>query len=613
MHGSTERGEFFMDNRKRTALAVVAAVVMAAGAMIASLEPAMAAGSSEGAAEAEAQTAPIKAADVYAATDYAIDWKSATAKTITLNGSSIEVKGTGVAASGSTASITASGIYVISGKLTDGSITVNVDKKKDTGVIYLVLNNAQINSKTSAPIWIYEGKKVVILLADGTSSTVTAGSAVVQNADGEPSAAIYSKADLTITGNGKLTVDADFNDGITSKDDLKITSGTIIIDAVSDGLVGKDGVSIAGGTFTINAGKDGIRATNDKDEGKGSVVIHGGTFTIKAGGDGIQAYSLLQIEGGDFSITTGGGYPGRSISTGNEGFGPKMPTAAAATATADESMKGIKAEKKLVINAGNISISSYDDSIHSNYDIEINGGTIEARSGDDGVHAENSLTVNAGNLIISNSYEGLEGAIITINNGNTYVNSTDDGFNVNVNGGKLVINGGSLKIVAGGDGLDSNGSIVMTGGTAYVDGPTASNNGSLDYQGSFLISGGTLVASGSSGMAQAPSSSSSQPSVLMYYTNTQAAGTAIVLKDASGDKVVEFTPSKQYSSVAISSPLLKVGSTYTLYSGGKELVKLTLSSITTYMSETGPIAQQMGPGGKTGGQMMPPGGMIKRP
>ncbi len=592
-------------------LAIMAAAIMATGAIIASLEPVAAAGLSE--AAAVAQTAPIKASDVYAANDYAIDWKGAVTKTIALNGSSVEVKGTGVTASGSTVSITASGIYVISGKLADGSITVNVDKKKDTGVIYLVLNNAQITSKASAPIWVYEGKKVVILLADGTSNSVTGGSEVVQNANEEPTAAIYSKADLTITGNGKLAVDAGFNDGITSKDDLKITSGTITVDAVSDGIVGKDGVSIAGGSFTINAGKDGIRATNDEDEGKGNVIIHGGTFTIKAGGDGIQAYSLLQIEGGDFNITTGGGYPGKSISSGNEAFGPKMPAAASAATETDESMKGIKAEKKLVINGGKISLSSYDDSMHSNYDMEINGGTINARSGDDGAHAENSLTVNGGELAIDNSYEGLEGATITINKGSAYVNSTDDGFNVNVNGGKLIINGGKLKIVAGGDGLDSNGSIAMTGGTVFVDGPTVNNNGSLDYQSSFAISGGTLVASGSSGMAQAPGSSSSQPSVLMYYAGMQAAGTAIVLKDASGSKIVEFTPSKQYSSVAISSPLLKVGSAYTLYSGAKELVKITLSSMTTYMSETGAITQPMGPGGRPGEQMMPPGGMIKRP
>lgn len=605
-----KRGLFVLNGR-RSYIAILAMLVIAVGSFISIIEPVTA--SELAAGDAVAQTAPIKAADVYAADDYSIDWKNGTAKAITLNGSTIAIKGSGATASGSKASITSSGIYVVSGKLADGSITVDVDKMKDNGVIYLVLNDAQINSKTSAPIWVYEGKKVVIILADGTSNTVTCGSSVIQNADEEPSAAIYSKADLTITGNGKLTVGADFNDGIASKDDLKVTSGTIIVDAVSDGLVGKDSVSIAGGTLTINAGKDGIRATNDEDEAKGNVVIHGGTFRIKAGGDGIQACSLLQIEGGDFSITSGGGYPGKSISSGNEGFGPKMPAAASATASSDESMKGIKAAKRLVINGGKVSISSYDDSLHSDYDIEINGGTIEGKSGDDGAHAENSLTVNGGELNIINSYEGLEGATITINKGNTIVNSTDDGFNVNVNGGKLTINGGFLKISAGGDGLDSNGSIVMTGGTVFVDGPTANNNGSLDYQASFIISGGTLVASGSSGMAQAPGSSSTQPSVLMYYTGTQAAGTTIVLKDAGGSKVAEFTPSKQYSSVAISSPLLKVGSTYSLYSGAKELVEFTLSSMTTYMSETGAVAQPTGPGGKAGGQMIPPGGMMKRP
>ena len=192
----------------------------------------------------------------------------------------------------------------------------------------------------------------------------------------------------------------------------------------------------------------------------------------------------------------------------------------------------------------------------------------------------------------------MEGSNITVNGGKLNASSTDDGINVNINKGVLTITGGEVAINANGDGLDSNGSVTMTGGTVYVDGPTENNNGSLDYDGSFTISGGTLVASGSSGMAQAPSTNS-QPSLLMNYNSSQAAGSTITLKDKDGTIVATYTPSKQYNSVAISSPKLLVGSPYTLYSGNTKIIDFTLSTSLTYLSESGVTTkpQNSGPGG----------------
>jgi hypothetical protein len=141
----------------------------------------------------------------------------------------------------------------------------------------------------------------------------------------------------------------------------------------------------------------------------------------------------------------------------------------------------------------------------------------------------------------------------------------------------------------------------MTGGTVYVDGPAGNGNGALDYDGGFTISGGILVASGSSGMAQAPSTNS-QPSILLNYSSTQAAGSVITIKDKDGAIVATYTPSKQYSSVAISSPKLVVGSSYTLYSGTTKIVNFTLSDSLTYLSESGVTTkpQNAGPGGGGG-------------
>lgn len=79
----------------------------------------------------------------------------------------------------------------------------------------------------------------------------------------EPSACVYSKDDLTINGTGTLNVIANYNNGIVSKDDLKVTGGNISVTAVHDGLRGKDSVTVKDGVITVNAGGDGIKSNND--------------------------------------------------------------------------------------------------------------------------------------------------------------------------------------------------------------------------------------------------------------------------------------------------------------------------------------------------------------
>ena len=107
----------------------------------------------------------------------------------------------------------------------------------------------------------------------------------------------------------------------------------------------------------------------------------------------------------------------------------------------------------------------------------------------------------------------------------------------------------------------------MTGGVVVVNGPTEQMNGALDYDGTFILSGGTLIAVGSSGMAQAPTTSSTQSSVLLNISG-QSAGTLVNLQNAAGESILTFAPAKAYSSILFSSPDLAQGTEYTLYVGG---------------------------------------------
>lgn len=518
--------------------------------------------------------------------DAYFDWQSQSYQTINLNQDS--------------AAISKSGIYQITGTLTDGSLVVDIDNNADTGTVYLVLNNASLSSAASAPIYIKDTKKVVLILENGTTNTIYQGSNCVVDGNNEPTAAIFSKSDLTITGSGTLNVTSDYNDGITSKDTLKITDGTLNVQAKADGIVGKDILAVKNGNITVTAGKDGIRSTNDTDSNLGNILITGGTLTITSGKDAVKAKGTLEVDGGTLNIIAGGGYTENTTVHSDNGPGKMGGSSEQTTQTSTdtENINGLCADRSILITQGLLTVSAYDDALNASNDILIKGGTLNLDSGSKGIHSDTSVTIDNGTVTVNHCYEGIEGKNITINDGKITLASNDDGFNVNDSSGLETINGGEISMNVGGDGIDSNGSVKMTDGTVYVNGPTANNNGAIDYDGSFTISGGTIIAAGSSGMAETTGTDSSQPSILMYYSTTQAASTAITLKDSSGNIVAAFTPVKPYTSVAISSPGMKTGQNYTLYSGSTNIVTFTLTDTVTYLNESGITQKQgMNPGG----------------
>ncbi|MGL5259516.1 MAG: carbohydrate-binding domain-containing protein [Lachnospiraceae bacterium] len=414
--------------------------------------------------------------------DYYFDWKSQNYTTIDL-------------ANGNT-TITESGIYKIIGTLSEGSLTVDVDKSSDKETIYLILCNVTISSTQNTPINIMDGKKVVIILESGTENNVLQGH--IQTSDQEfPTAAIYSKADMTITGSGILNITTEYNDGITSKDDLVITEGILNIHAVGDGIVGKDLLAIETATINIVSGKDGLRSTNTTEADLGNIIISSGSFIIDAANDAIQAENVLQINNGQFDLKSGNGFTGVIESSnsfnGGRGMQPNSIVSTASTDNAEtESQKALKAGANLVISDGVFNISAYDDAIHANYNVTIEGGTFNIEAGDDAIHADNNVTIYNGTITITNCNEGIEGGTeVLISNGTLHITSSDDGLNASEQGGTITIEGGNIYIKAGGDGIDSNGNIIFSGGNITFDTSIMSaDNTSFDSSGTITHTGG---------------------------------------------------------------------------------------------------------------------------
>lgn len=539
---------------------------------------------------------------------------------IKLNGDSISADGN-TQVNGSSATIKSAGVYIISGNLYDGQIIVDAGDDDD---VRIVLSGADITCSNSSAVYVKNADKVIISLPEGTQNTLTDGANYVYDdvENEEPSAAIFSKDDIVINGTGALTVNANFNDGIKSNDDIKITGGTLVINSADDGIAGKDMVAVKTAEITVNAEGDGIKSTNSEE--RGYIIIAQGTFNITAGNDGIQAESSMYIEGGTFKISTGGGSQNSSTGSDWGNWGGKdmrgMKQTAADDSETSESAKALKASQDLTVAGGTFDIDSSDDSMHSNGTLSVSGGTLNIASGDDGIHADTSIAITAGNIDITKSYEGVESAEINISGGNIKVTASDDGINVaggndssafgrpgenSFNGSqtsyKLNISGGDICVNASGDGVDSNGSIYMSGGTMTVNGPENSGNGALDYQNEFIISGGTLIAVGSSGMTQNTSSDSTQYTIAG--TASGNAGSVISLMDSIGNEILSMTAEKQFGHIVVSSPDIKNGETYTIYVDGSSAAQVTVSSMVTTFGSGGTM--------NGGGMKNNPGGMEK--
>lgn len=508
-----------------------------------------------GATEPVIETTAVPITVEYDSDDLAVSESNTDMVTIQLEGDAITFDGDGVVVEDTIVTITAAGSYSISGTLNDGQLVVDT---QDEETVTLILNGVDITNTSSAPIYVSNAEKTVITLADGTENVVTDGTSYVfpDAETDEPNAAVFSNDDLTINGTGTLIVNANFNNGIDSDDDLKITGGNITVNAVNDGIKGRDSIAVLDGNITINAGGDGLQSNNDEDAEKGWVSIEGGSVMVTAVSDGIQAETLLNITDGNLTIVLGGG----------------------STNTATDSAKGLKAGVDITIAGGTINIDAADDAIHSDSSITINGGDIIVASADDAVHSEDTLVINSGNLTIAYSYEGLESDIIVINDGTIHLVSSDDGINVtsgDASGGEsatpgkyLEINGGTIFLDAGGDGLDSNGSGTLNGGVVIVNGPTEDRNGALDVNGILEINGGFLIAVGSAGMAQSSGTASTQYSALITLPTPQEAGSMLHIESDTGTDILTFVSTKPYETAVISSPALENGATYLVYTGG---------------------------------------------
>ena len=471
-----------------------------------------------------------------------------------------------------------SGTYTLSGDY-NGRVVISGEDAE----VELILNGVSIQSNTYAPIVGYNLGDLKITAKKGTKNTVSD----LRTTEGSFNSAIYADCDLDLKGKGTLNITSSLNNGIHTKDDLKIKNLTLNVTAPNNAIKGNDSVTIEeANVLAISSSGDAIKTTNSdissKENQRGTVTINGGTVNLYAAFDGIDAsYDVVITNSPNLTINTDSysEYSSEISNTQTSTFylrlGNNITNATITATLSDGSTKTIKGTSissgfgrsylsfalpsditsyKITatvsgtthqtdnmnlntkydciyislrngnlltsyetyqtttrpgmggsggmggpggMNDGNSNKSDYSSKgIKADNTITIDSGDIVISSHDDGIHADYKLDITGGYIVIKESYEAIEGNIITFNGGVVEANASDDGINATnkIEDAYIYFKSGTVYVNASGDGLDSNGYIVMTGGN--------------------------LLLAGCSGMDQKPTLASSVSGSVMRQSNT---------------------------------------------------------------------------------------------
>ena len=459
----------------------------------------------------------------YSAKD--VTWDSSSEVTIDLSN---PIATDGVTVSDGVITITKAGNYKLTGTY-EGQIKVEA---ADSDMIRLILNNATITNSTGAAINVVEADEVVIYTASSTTNTVSDGSSYSDTASGSPDAAIYSKSDLTLAGEGTLKVEGKYEESIHTSDGLVIASGTLEVSAANTGIKGKDYVDILDGTVTVTASQDGIKATNDSDGNRGWVRLSGGIVNISAGDDGFKAERVVEISGGTLNIT--------------------------------QANEGIEAQYINILD-GTVNVTSSDDGINASYSTTTTTDSTTATSTNQSAQNRQNSAPQVPSGSAGQASAGGQAPSGTMGQPQAG-GGMGGGGTFEVVDATINISGGTVTVNANGDGIDSNGTATLSGGTLIVNGPFTGGNASLDTNGDLLLNGTTVTAANSGDMFEAPSTNSTSGYVKISNVSNLSSGTTVQVTDSSGNVVANYKVTNSSTAlILVSRSKITKGESCTVY------------------------------------------------
>ena len=268
----------------------------------------------------------------------------------------------------------------------------------------LVLVNAQITEscsfmdmETLSTAGIFAAEEITIIL-EGTS--------YISNAD----YAVFGESNVTMQGSGILYTD----NYICCDSSMTIACGLDVKNTKEGPAIRADGDLTFAGTSMVN-----VTSSNRGIYSNAGITIqNGAALHVFSTAEGITCLGSLTIEGGEVAIES-------------EGIGI---------------YNRLNSESPLIINGGNITVTSKNESAVFTGSMAIHGGNVNLAGKGLGLLISEALTITGGNITVTGGSLGINlfGKMI-MEGGSVTVNALDEG-SYGIQGRSLTVTGGTLNV-----------------------------------------------------------------------------------------------------------------------------------------------------------------------
>ena len=268
----------------------------------------------------------------------------------------------------------------------------------------LVLVNAQITEsysfmdmETLSTAGIFAAEEITIIL-EGTS--------YISNAD----YAVFGESNVTMQGSGILYTD----NYICCDGSMTIACGLDVKNTKEGPAIRADGDLTFAGTSMVN-----VTSSNRGIYSNAGITIqNGAALHVVSTAEGITCLGSLTIEGGEVAIES-------------EGTGI---------------YNALNSESPLIINGGNITVTSKNESAVFTGSMAIHGGNVNLAGKGLGLLISEALTITGGNITVTGGSLGINlfGKMI-MESGSVTVNALDEG-SYGIRGRSLTVTGGTLNV-----------------------------------------------------------------------------------------------------------------------------------------------------------------------
>ena len=273
----------------------------------------------------------------------------------------------------------------------------------------LVLVNAQItescsfmNMETLSTAGIFAAEEITIIL-EGTS--------YISNAD----YAVFGESNVTMQGSGILYTD----NYICCDGSMTIACGLDVKTTKEDPAIRADGDLTFAGTSMVDVTITSSDSTSSGIYSNAGITIqNGAALHVVSTAEGITCLGSLTIEGGEVAIES-------------EGIGI---------------YNRLNSESPLIINGGNITVTSKNESAVFTGSMAIHGGNVNLAGKGPGLLISEALTITGGNITVTGGSLGINlfGKMI-MEGGSVTVNALDEG-SYGIQGRSLTVTGGTLNV-----------------------------------------------------------------------------------------------------------------------------------------------------------------------